>query len=117
MGYNKRYMRLHEDTIADLAGNRCLDEILDLHDLLIQSIRKYLSRHLYYTDYDKPLECNMRFSYFDGNHQKKMVTITRMWQDPIEGRIIFDISDRTIDWEDLSLEDKIYILECFENGY
>jgi hypothetical protein len=40
-----------------------------------------------------------------------------MWQDPIEGRIIFDISDRTIDWEDLSLEDKIYILECFENGY
>lgn len=47
MGYNKRYNRLNEETIVDLAGNRCLDEILDLHDLLTQSIRQYLSRRLY----------------------------------------------------------------------
>lgn len=63
MGYNKRYNRLNEETIVDLAGNRCLDEILDLHDLLTQSIRQYLSRHQYYTDVDTPLKCNIPFSH------------------------------------------------------
>ena len=46
MGYNKRYKRLSELTIAELACNKNLDEILDLQDLLKQSIRSHLSRLL-----------------------------------------------------------------------
>ena len=46
MGYNKRYKRLSELTIAELACNKNLDEIMDLQDLLKQSIRSHLSRLL-----------------------------------------------------------------------
>ena len=46
MGYNKRYKRLSELTISELACNKNLDEILDLQDLLKQSIRSHLSRLL-----------------------------------------------------------------------
>ena len=46
MGYNKRYKRLSELTIAEWACNKNLDEILDLQDLLKQSIRSHLSRLL-----------------------------------------------------------------------
>ena len=61
MGYNKRYKRLSELTIAELACNKNLDEILDLQDLLKQSIRSHLSRLLFLTDVDEPLEYNIKF--------------------------------------------------------
>ena len=117
MGYNKRYKRLSEDTIAELAGNRCLDEILDLYELLRQSIRQYFSRHLYYTDVDSPLECNQPFPHSFGCLKTEKTTIIRIWQDSIEGMIRFDISNRVIELEELSLEDQIYILECLEHRY
>jgi len=116
MGYNKRYNRLNEETIVDLAGNRCLDEILDLHDLLTQSIRQYLSRRLYYTDVDTPLKCNIPFSH-SNCLQAETTTITHIWQDSVEGMIRFNISNRVIDLENLSLEDQIYILDCLEQRY
>lgn len=117
MGYNKRYKRLNELTITDLAGNRCLDEILDLRDLLIQSIRLYLSRHLYYTDKDSPLECDIPFSHSYGCLKTETAVITRIWQDPVEGMILFYISNRVIELEDVSLEDQIYVLERLNHGY
>ena len=59
MGYNKRYKRLSELTIAELACNKNLDEIMDLQDLLKQSISSHLSRLLFLTDVDQSLEFNI----------------------------------------------------------
>lgn len=110
MGYNKRYKRLSELTIAELAGNRCLEEILDFQDLLKQSIRLYLSRFLYNTDFDDPFECNIPLTIAE-NCQKHRI-ISHIWQDPTEGIILLRISGQVIDLDDLVIEDQIYLLEC-----
>lgn len=86
MGYNKRYKRLSELTIAELAGNRCLEEILDFRDLLKQSIRLYMSRFLYNTDLDDPFECNIPLTLTETCQKSRTgIIITHIWQDPIEG--------------------------------
>ena len=69
MGYNKRYKRLSELTIAELACNKNLDEIMNLQDLLKQSIRSHLSRLLFLTDVDQSLECNIKFFRIDSFHK------------------------------------------------
>ena len=101
MGYNKRYKRLSELTIAELAGNRCLEEILDFQDLLKQSIRLYLSRFLYNTDLDDPFECDIPLTLTETCQKSRTgIIITHIWQDPIEGIILLpelfiDIKKRT----------------------
>ena len=112
MGYNKRYKRLSELTIAELAGNRCLEEILDFQDLLKQSIRLYLSRFLYNTDLDDPFECNIPLAIAENCQKHRTSIISHIWQDPTEGIILLRISGQVIDLDDLVIEDQIYLLEC-----
>lgn len=112
--YNKRYKRLSELTIAELAGNRCIEEILDLEVLLRQSIRLFLSRLLAHTDADNPYSCNIRYNGLHNvNKSIDQTVITHVWQDPVEGVIVFALndSDKVIDLADIILEDQIYILE------
>ena len=113
MGYNKRYKRLSELTIAELAGNRCLEEILDFRDLLKQSIRLYMSRFLYNTDLDDPFECNIPLTLTVTCQKSRTgIIITHIWQDPIEGIILLRIPGQVIDLDDLVIEDQINLLEC-----
>jgi hypothetical protein len=113
MGYNKRYKRLSEFTIAELAGNRCLEEILDFQDLLKQSIHLYLSRFLSNSDEENPVECNILFSFIDSGEKIRTRTIiTHIWQDSIEGIIRLRIPNQVIDLDDLVIEDQVYLLEC-----
>lgn len=113
MGYNKRYKRLSELTIAELTGNRCLEEILDFQDLLKQSIRLYLSRFLYNTELDDPFECNIPLTFTETCQKSRMsIIISHIWQDPIEGIILLRTPGQVIDLDDLVIEDQIFLLEC-----
>lgn len=112
MIFNNRNIRLSELTIAELACNRSLEEIQDLHDLLRQSIRSYLSRILYKTDIDTPLECNIKIFPSESLCKEKVcISFCKIWQDSIEGIITLNAQDESFDLDDLVLEDQIYLLE------
>lgn len=112
MKVNNRNIRLSELTIAELACNRPLEEILVMYDLLRQSIRSYLSRILFGTDVDTPLECNIKIFPLESlNKEKVCISVCQIWQDPIEGIITLNTQNESFDLDDLVLEDQICLLE------
>lgn len=114
MGCNKRYKRLSGLTLAELACNRCVDEILDMQELLRLSIRLHFSRLLHNIDYENRKVCRIGIIRPDWvGSVGSSVILTSVWQDQVEGFILFcdDINrNKRYELDEFSIEDQISIL-------
>lgn len=96
--------------------NKNVREINAMRNDLIEAIHNFLSRVLMDTSEDKPLKCDicleMRGTY--GLSSNCMPYVTKMWQDPEEGWIQFEIDESYVrDFGDMDIEELMNIVNDF----
>ena len=96
--------------------NKDVRELNGMRDDLIEAIHNFLSRVLMDTSEDKPLKCDICLEMRDafGLSSNCMPYVTKMWQDPAEGWIQFEIDESYIrDFSDMDIEELMDIVNDF----
>lgn len=99
------------------SNNRSTEEIREMYDTLVESIRHNVSLKLMDTNEENPLEVYIPLEYGAmGLSTLQMPTVVKLWQHPTEGLISFcyEGDDNEMDFDSLGIEDKIQIVEDLE---
>lgn len=102
------------------AQNQSYENIMKTYELLVESIRQYLSRMLMFHDENNPLDCNFIISTYEdcGLSELEKPTIISMYQMSGEGIIYlkFEGDNDYIELDELEVEVQLSILEAIENN-
>ena len=102
--------------------NKSPKDIYDAYDRLEfakrefrESARLFLSRLLMDTDEEHPIECDITLEPKGtfGLSSLEMPNLVRMWQDPVEGYIEFEIDGYTVDFDGIGDEELIQIIKKY----
>jgi len=100
------------------SNNRSIEEIREMYDTLVESIRHNVSLKLMDTNKENPLKVYIPLEHGAmGLSTLQMPTIVKLWQHPTEGLISFCYEDdpHEIDFDFLSIEDRVQIVNHLEN--
>jgi hypothetical protein len=102
------------------AQNQSYENIMKTYELLVESIRQYLSRMLMFHDENNPLDCNFIISTSEdcGLSELEKPTVISMYQMSGEGIIYlkFEGDNDYIELDELEVEIQLSILEAIENS-
>lgn len=92
------------------------------HKMNIEQIRYRMSAVLSETDEEHPLSCNITIGASSceglGYHENELPVVFGAFQQPVEGIIWFNIFglSEPVEFDDLSEDDLLFILECLEGS-